>query len=103
MKDVEASPSRARYSAKRMTKPVNFHCEAPSAAAVEIVGDFNEWRSGVHRMVRQPDGTWFLQVPLHHGHHRYRFLVDGEPKLDDRASGVGRDDAGARCSLRAVS
>ncbi len=103
MKDVEESPLRARYSALRMAKPVNFHCDAPAAKTVDIVGDFNAWKPGTHRMQPQPDGSWFLQVPLPHGHHRYRFLVDGEPKLDTRATGVGRDDAGAKCSLRAVS
>ncbi|MCC6231019.1 MAG: isoamylase early set domain-containing protein [Verrucomicrobiales bacterium] len=103
MKDVEDIQSRARYSARRMSKPINFHCDAPDAKAVEIVGDFNDWQPGVHRMHRQPDGTWFLQVSLHHGHHRYRFLVDGQVMLDSKASGVGRDEQGARCSLRAVS
>jgi len=35
-------------------------------------------------MRRQPDGGWVLQVPLHHGHHLYQFLVDGTPVLDPK-------------------
>jgi hypothetical protein len=54
-------------------------------------------------MQKQPDGAWFLQVPLHHGHHHYRFLVDGTPTLDPRAQGIARDAKGERVSLLSVS
>lgn len=92
-----------RYSAKKMAKPVNFICRAPEARQVSLVGDFNEWNESLHPMVRQPDGAWALQVPLHHGHHQYRFLVDGNPVLDPKANGVARDPKGERVSLIAVS
>jgi 1,4-alpha-glucan branching enzyme len=42
-------------------------------------------------MQRRDDGWWFIQVMLIHGHHQYRFLVDGKPVLDPRAAGVGRE------------
>ena len=100
-----ASPLFApgRYSAKKMSKPVNFVCVAPGAEKVCLTGDFNDWSPERHPMLRQPDGAWLLQVPLHHGHHRYRFVVDGKPILDPRASGVTRDNQGERASLLAVS
>jgi 1,4-alpha-glucan branching enzyme len=92
-----------RYSAKKMSKPVNFVCIAPAAKRVSLMGDFNGWNPEAHPMQRQPDGAWLLQVPLHHGHHQYRFLVDAKPVLDPRASGVVRDRSGERASLIAVS
>ena len=92
-----------RYSAKRMFKPVNFICVAPAATQVCLQGDFNGWNRENNPMQRQPDGAWLLQVPLHHGHHQYRFLVDGEPQLDPRASGVARNRNDERVSLIAVS
>jgi 1,4-alpha-glucan branching enzyme len=92
-----------RYSAKRMSKPVNFVCVAPAAKQVALTGEFNAWNAQAHPMQRQPDGAWLLQVPLHHGHHHYRFLVDGKPVLDPRATGVARDPHGERVSLIAVS
>ena len=95
--------SSHHYSARRMAKPVNFFCLAPEARQVSIVGDFNGWRPEAHPMQRQPDGGWVLQVPLHHGHHLYQFLVDGEPVLDPRAQGVGRTARRDRASLLAVS
>ncbi|HZR19615.1 MAG TPA: isoamylase early set domain-containing protein [Verrucomicrobiae bacterium] len=100
-----ASPlfSAQRYSAKRMSKPVNFICVAPAAKRVSLVGEFNGWNPEAHPMKRQPDGVWLLQVPLHHGHHQYRFLVDDKPELDPKASGIARDRSGERASLIAVS
>ena len=103
MHPVTAFFAPGRYSAKKMAKPVNFVCVAPSAKAVCLTGEFNGWDPQAHPMRRQPDGAWLLQVALHHGHHQYRFLVDGKPVLDPRAHGVARDRHGERVSLVAVS
>lgn len=92
-----------RYSAKKMFKPVNFVCVAPAAQQVNLAGDFNHWNPEASPMQRQPDGAWLLQVPLHHGHHQYLFIVDGKPVLDPRAQGVARNRRGERVSLIAVS
>lgn len=92
-----------RYSAKNMTKPVNFICVAPGAKQVFLAGDFNGWESAVSPMQRQPDGAWLLQVSLHHGHHRYHFVVDGKTVLDPRAHGTTRDSGRGKVSLIAVS
>jgi 1,4-alpha-glucan branching enzyme len=95
--------SKHRYSAKNMAKPVNFICRAPDAKEVFITGDFNDWHPTAHPMQRQPDGAWQIHVQLTHGHHHYRFLVDGKPVLDPRASGIARDHEGHKASLIAVS
>jgi 1,4-alpha-glucan branching enzyme len=92
-----------RFSAKRMAKPMNFICFAQNAQAVSVVGDFNQWNSKANPMARQPDGAWFASIPLHHGHHRYLFLVDGKPMLDPKAQGIARNDQNERVSLLAVS
>lgn len=86
-----------------MTKPVTFIVFAPGARQVSLVGDFNHWQPDAHPMQRQPDGAWILQVPLPHGHHLYRFWVDGRPVLDPRAQGVARDARNEPASVRAVS
>ncbi|MCD6338985.1 MAG: isoamylase early set domain-containing protein [Verrucomicrobia bacterium] len=92
-----------RYSAKRNRKPINFFCHAPHAKSVCIIGDFNNWKPGATPMKRQPDGNWSAQVPLHHGHHRYQFLVDGKPELDPNATGISRNAKNERVSIIAVS
>lgn len=85
------------------TKPINFFCFAPEAAAVFLMGDFNGWNPASLPMQRRTDGWWFLQVPLSHGHHQYQFLVDGKPTLDPHATGITRNERYARVSLIAVS
>ena len=54
-------------------------------------------------MKRQPDGSWLVQVQLHHGYHQYVFLVDGVPMLDPKAHGTARKQTGEAVSLIAVS
>jgi 1,4-alpha-glucan branching enzyme len=98
-----ALSARQRYSAKHMAKPVNFFCVAPDAEAVFLVGDFNGWQPDAHPMTRRADGSWHVVVPVHHGHHRYVFLVDGKPTLDPRGTGVARNERGERVSLVAIS
>lgn len=67
------------------------------------MGDFNGWDVHATPMRRMPDGFWLASLELPHGHHRYLFLVDGEPKLDPNANGIARDDQNNRVSLLAVS
>jgi 1,4-alpha-glucan branching enzyme len=86
-----------------MSKPVNFVCLAPQARQVHLEGEFNSWSPTAHPMARQPDGAWCVQVALHHGHHQYRFNVDGRRVLDPKASGVARNQEGEKVSLLAVS
>jgi len=86
-----------------MSKPVNFFCVAPKAQSVVLVGDFNDWDPDAHPMDRQADGSWHLVIPMHHGHHHYQFLVDGEPALDPKANGIARNEKNERVSLISVS
>ncbi|HSY18841.1 MAG TPA: glycogen-binding domain-containing protein [Candidatus Acidoferrales bacterium] len=94
-------PGHGRYSAHNSHKPVNFYCAAPAAKMVELAGDFSHWHP--LPMERSPDGWWVTRVELRHGHHTYRFLVDGKPMLDPHATGVVRDDHDEQASLIAVS
>ncbi|MCX8107892.1 MAG: isoamylase early set domain-containing protein [Verrucomicrobiae bacterium] len=86
-----------------MLKPVNFFFVAPHAKKVTLVGEFNDWDPESHPMQRRPDGSWSIQVQLHHGHHLYKFMVDGQPALDPRAAGVVRTEQHGRVSVIAVS
>jgi 1,4-alpha-glucan branching enzyme len=90
-------------AARRTAKPVNFYYAAPSAQSVSLVGDFNGWDPASHPMRRRVDGWWFIEVQLKHGHHRYRFLVDGNPVLDPKSTGTAHDEHDGQVSLVAVS
>ena len=100
---LHANPHSTVYATREMTKPVNFYCAPLKAKSVTLAGDFNDWDPTSLPMERRVDGWWFLQVPLTHGHHQYRFLVDGRPMLDPRATGVARTERDEEVSLVAVS
>ena len=86
-----------------MAKPVHFYCQAPEARQVSIMGDFNNWDANSHPMQQMVDGSWRVEVTLHHGHHQYVFVVDGQLVLDPRAQGISRNAKNERVSLIAVS
>ncbi len=100
---LQALNSIKRIEPKKPLRAVNFICHAPEAKSVELVGDFNNWDPTAHPMQRRPDGGWFLQLELKHGHHRYMFRVDGQLRLDPNAQGITRNEKGERVSLIAVS
>ncbi len=95
--------SANRYSAKNISKPVNFVCVAPDAKEVYLTGDFNDWHPTSHPMKQQPDGAWITQVPLSHGPHHYLFSVDGKSTLDPRAQGTVRNEKNEKVSLITIS
>ena len=98
-----STDSRRPYSARRQQHNVTLFCDAPGAGGVTLVGDFNSWNPVATPMRRTPDGRWTASLELHHGHHRYLFLVDGTPTLDPNGSGITRNDRNERVSLIAVS
>ena len=100
---ADTSAPSSRYSARNNVKSINFFCIAPDAGDVYLIGDFNDWDPAAHPMKRQADGTWLLQVSLHHGYHHYQFLVDGERVLDPNSHGTARNENNERVSLLAVS
>lgn len=80
---------------------VEFRHKAPKAKSVELVGDFNAWKPGLLKMTRGGDGVWTVSVPVLEGRHKYLFLVDGEPKVDERADTTDGPQ-GRRVSVRTV-
>ena len=101
MNTLEYPKNSSSFSRGNSLTAVHFYCEAPEAKAVELAGDFNEWRGEL--MQRRDDGWWYLSEPLAHGHHKYRFVVDGKPTLDPKSMGVGYDEVNKSYSLVAVS
>ena len=97
-----ATPMR-RLAAKQTRQRRNFFCDAPGAESVRLVGDFNAWDRSATPMQRMPDGRWMASLELNDGHHRYLFVVDGQPKLDPKANGVTHNGNNEKVSLIAVS
>lgn len=52
--------------------------------AVSVVGSFNDWRPGVHRLVRRSNGTRSVSVAVPKGQDvRFRYLGNGGVWFDD--------------------
>ncbi|MDH4043130.1 MAG: isoamylase early set domain-containing protein [Gemmatimonadota bacterium] len=64
--------------------PVRFILVAPTATAVSLVGDFNDWIAAATPMEGDvAEGLWVVTVPLPPGRYRYAFLVDGATWVPD--------------------
>jgi hypothetical protein len=75
---------------------------APKAAAVSLVGDFNDWDATKAPLVRASGGLWTITLPLSAGRHEYQFVVDGTWLPDPGAPVAGDDGFGRTNSVRIV-
>jgi hypothetical protein len=72
---------------------VQFVVVVPSANAVSLVGDFNDWDETATPMAaRGADGIWSVTVPLAPGRYQYSFLVDGVTWVADPAAPRALED-----------
>ena len=82
---------------------VRFTLDAPHAAHVALVGDFDGWNKAGVPMSRARDGrTWTVDVRLPPGRHAFAFSVDGGLRVDPRAPRAGDDDFGTPSSVVVV-
>jgi len=81
---------------------IQLWCAAPGARAVCLVGDFNGWNCSSHPMDRHVDGSWWINLKLHSGHHHYLFIVDGKAQLDLNAMCVVDAERMEKVSLIAI-
>ncbi|WP_299625314.1 glycogen-binding domain-containing protein [uncultured Tenacibaculum sp.] len=52
-----------------------------NAEKVILAGSFNNWSEGSYKMTKVKQG-WFFSTVLQSGKHHYKFIVDGEWKVD---------------------
>jgi hypothetical protein len=80
-----------------------FSLVAPQAKAVFVAGEFNHWSKTATPLKRDADGRWTATVPLPVGKHAYKFIVDGEWKVDDANPEQAQDGFGGMNSVMTVS
>ncbi len=80
----------AQLESHNGTSGVNFSVWAPNADLVEVVGDFNQWKSGSHRMLKRiPSGIWELFVPGLSAGMTYKYRVHCHGTASDRTDPYG--------------
>ena len=58
-----------------------FRYKAPDAKSVELMGEWNGWKSVA--MTKGDNGVWTAKVSLSAGTYGYKFLVDGKDWVFD--------------------
>ena len=61
----------------------HFSLNAPEAKEVFVAGEFNHWSKTATALQRGEDGKWRAELSLPPGKHAYKFIVDGEWKVDE--------------------
>ncbi len=76
---------------------IHFELHAPGADQVELLGSFNDWKTG-DVVLTGPDasGHWTADVTLPEGRYEYIFLVDGERWMADPRAILHRPDGFGR-------
>ena len=59
---------------------------APEARAVNVAGNFNDWRPEATPMKNTGEGKWVGRLMLRAGQYEYRFVVDGQWREDAQAT-----------------
>lgn len=90
MADVRGVPAPAA-GLKRLS------IKAAGARRVEIAGDWNGWTPVV--ATRAEDGTWYTDVRLQPGEHRYAFRLDGKRWMVPEGVASVDDGFGGRSAL----
>ena len=69
-----------RKTAKR--RRILFSIYEPQAHEVAVVGDFNTWDRALHPMKSDGNGLWQKVMLLPPGQYEYKFIVDGQWRID---------------------
>jgi len=71
------------YGIRQNQGRVKFAALYPQASTVQLAGDFNNWQPEITPLMREGgNGRWTIDMPLHSGEYRYRYVVDGRWQSD---------------------
>ena len=64
---------------------------------------FNNWNANANPLKKDSLGLWSVTIPLKPGKYQYKFVVDGDWKLDPANSDSQDDGAGNMNSIKTVN
>ena len=84
-------------------KKVRFELEAESGSQVAVAGTFNDWDPTRTPMKDNPgSGKFATTVKLSPGRHEYKFVVNGDWRVDPKCSERAPNDCGSSNSVMTV-
>ena len=75
----------------------------PTAKAVFIAGQFNDWNTTANPLKKDESGIWTITIPLKPGKHPYKFIVDGDWRIDPTNPDTLDDGAGNQNSVKTIA
>ena len=81
---------------------ITFEYFNPGASQVFLCGDFNNWSEQSHKLSKGPDGKFTISIRLKPGSYQYKFLVDGNWMLDQKAGLLADNSFGTKNSVIVV-
>jgi 1,4-alpha-glucan branching enzyme len=77
-----ASPAKSTSPSREVT----FGVYEPRAEQVFLCGAFNNWSPDTTPLARKQNRDWKTTLSLAPGRYEYKFVIDGQWRLDPRAS-----------------
>ena len=85
------------------TTGTTFTYADPSAKSVSVAGQFNNWNNTVNPLKKDDAGIWSATLPLKPGKYQYKFVVDGDWRLDPLNPDSVDDGTGNMNSVKTVA
>jgi len=87
---------------KKTLRAVTFVLEETPGRRVAVAGSFNEWKPERELADRNGDGVYRARLMLEPGEYQYKFVVDGEWRLDPANPNFVPNDFGSLNSILVV-
>jgi len=78
---------------------IKFSLKAPDAMTVFLAGEFNSWSTNSDPLSKDSSGIWTITKKLQPGKYQYKFIVDGNWKLDPENPQTADDGFGGKNSI----
>lgn len=85
-----------------VTRHIAFRLHAREARRVSIAGDFNQWNTSSHPLIKAEKGIWQIELYLEAGEYEYKFVVDEEWKIDPECTIFGATPEGTINCVKVV-
>ena len=89
-----------KWSTSDKKRKVRFNLAAPAGSVVSVAGDFNNWDIKANPLKEAAAGGSFsATVPLLPGRYQYKFIVNGDWRVDPACTETVRNPFGSRNSV----
>jgi 1,4-alpha-glucan branching enzyme len=101
--DTQAAPVLAGSAPAQGAAGGTFTYVDPTAKVVFVAGEFNNWSTSANPLQKDASGIWTASVPLKPGRYQYKFVVDGDWRLDPANANSVDDGTGNMNSVKTVA